>query len=75
MRWKKTSDDHLEGYLGKYHVVSLFKEGEVFKWYCELPFGTELYMGREHGSTSSPKKAMADATKKVNEWLKGAELI
>lgn len=74
LKWDKVSDTHIEGYLGKYQVVSVFKEHDVYKWFCELPFSDRNYAGREHGKADTIKRAALDATDCVNNWLEGAKL-
>lgn len=72
--WKKINSGCIEAYLGQYHVITILEEGQFFKWYCELPFGTDNYVGREIGKANTLKRAALDATQKVEEWITKANL-
>ena len=74
LKWSKQTDTHLEAYLGPWHVITLIKEGEFWKWYSELPFSTTKYSGRRFGKHTSPKRAALEAQRSTEEWLSAAGL-
>ena len=74
LKWNKVNDTYIEAYLGKWQIISLIKEHDVWKWYNELPFITAKYTGRKFGHTTTAKKAATQATKETQRWLQAAGL-
>ena len=75
LKWNKVNDTYIEAYLGKWQIISLIKERDVWKWYNELPFITAKYTGRKFGSATTAKQAATQASKVTKEWLDGAGLV
>lgn len=74
LKWNKSTPTYIEAYLGPWQVLTLIKEGGVWKWYNELPFSTTEYNGRQFGTCTTAKQAATEATRSVKEWLSEAEL-
>lgn len=74
LKWHKTDDTYIEAYLGKWQVVTLIKEYDLWRWYNELPFITKAHMGRKFGSAKTAKRAALDAQESVEQWIHGASI-
>jgi hypothetical protein len=74
LRWQKSDSTHIEAYLGPWHIITVIKEGDMWNWYCELPFSTEEYNGRQFGKSKTAKEAATQATKETKRWLSEARL-
>ena len=74
LKWDKVDETYIEAYLGKWQVITVIKEHDVWKWYNELPFITAKYTGRKFGKAKTAKRAALDAQESVEQWMHGANI-